>query len=624
MVETTQHSTPSDPRTDTGVVVAPTPAAIGIAVVQQDFPVGDIQGNAQRIITAAETAYKQGARVVVTPELALCGYASEDLLLRPEYSTQCAQALDGIRLALSRYADLAVVVGHPQGTDQRYESIRLTGRYNMATVLRNGSTVAQYAKQKLPNYQVFDEERYFTAGTQTCVFEHLGIRFGLLICEDAWHKQPALAARNAGAQLLLVINASPFHLNKARDRVQHMANTASSAGIPLLYAHMNGAQDELVFDGASFALHANGTLAMQAPAFQDALPTIHATPRHTSNNTNTNNSGTHTGNSTDITIQLTGTITTQPEPLEQLWRALVMATRDYVRKNGFRTVILGLSGGIDSAAVMAIALDALGADAIHAIMMPSAYTADISCTDAHDMAQRTAIRYSVIPIADTATDITTQTGSDNPPQTTRNRHSIFDSFTGALASLFAGSETSSGLAEENLQARIRGTLLMAASNKLGGLVLTTGNKSEIATGYCTLYGDMNGAYAPIKDVLKTQVYELSRWRNQHNPFNTVDKPIPERIITRAPSAELRPNQTDQDSLPDYAVLDGILTRWMEQEQSRMDIIAAGFKHEDVDLVLRLIRTSEYKRSQSAIGPRVSPRAFGRDWRYPLTNAFRSG
>lgn len=574
-----------------------------IAVIQQDFAVGDIRGNARRIIAAAETAYAQGARMVITPELALCGYASEDLLLRPEYETQCAQALDGIRLALKDCDGLAVVVGHPQGSDQRYDSIRLTGRYNMATVLRNGTAVAQYAKQKLPTYQVFDEDRCFTAGTQPCVFEHAGIRFGLLICEDAWHRQPALDACRAGAQVLLVLNASPFHLNKGRDRVQHMAETARSAGIPLVYAHMTGAQDELVFDGASFALHADGTLAMQAAAFETALPMVQVIQHHSDHSTGAGDS-----------ITLSGTISTQPEPMEQLWRALVMATADYVRKNGFRSVVLGLSGGLDSAVVMAIALDALGADAIHAVMMPSAYTADISRTDAHEMAQRTGVRYDVIPIADTAADTAADAGNGSS-------NGIFGSFQTALAGVFANREL--GLAEENLQARIRGTILMAISNGLGGLVLTTGNKSEIATGYCTLYGDMNGAYAPIKDVLKTQAYALARWRNRHNPFHTVDNPIPQRIITRPPSAELRPDQTDQDSLPDYAVLDAIVQRWMEQEQSQADIIAAGFRREDVELVLRLIRISEYKRSQSAIGPRVSPRAFGRDWRYPLTSAFRS-
>lgn len=560
-----------------------------IAIVQEDFPVGAIENNAQRIITAAQRAYEQGARVVLTPELALCGYASEDLLLRPEYVERCADALDTIREALADLPDLALIVGHPQGVDQRYDSIRIIGRHNMASVLREGKVVAQYAKQKLPTYQVFDEERYFIPGSQTCVFEHLGMQFGVLVCEDAWYKKPALDARDAGAQVLLVLNASPFHVNKGRDRVQHMATTANKANCPLVYAHMVGGQDELVFDGASFALRADGSVAMQAPAFETALPTIECSV-----------------DSVNGVVQFTGSKAPALDPMEQLWRALVLATRDYVQKNGFQKIVLGLSGGIDSAAVMAIAVDALGADAVHAIMMPSAYTADISKTDAHDMAQRTGVRYDIIPIADTGNS---------------NQHNIFSAFKGALADVFAGKPE--GLAEENLQARIRGTLLMAVSNKLGELVLTTGNKSEIATGYCTLYGDMNGGYAPIKDLLKTQVYGLARWRNQHNPFGTVDNPIPERIITRAPSAELRPDQTDQDSLPEYEILDGILERWMVQEQSKADIIAAGFKPEDVELTLRLVRINEYKRSQGAIGPRVSPRAFGRDWRYPLTNGFRS-
>lgn len=579
-------------------------AEISIAIVQQDFWVGDIQGNAQRIIDVAKTAYAQGARVVLTPELALCGYASEDLLLRPEYVMKCTQALDSIREALAAYADLAVVVGHPHGVDERHDSIRIIGRHNMASVLRGGAVVAQYAKQKLPTYQVFDEERYFVPGGETVVFEHLGMRFGVLICEDAWYGQPALDARNAGAQVLLVLNASPFHVNKGRDRVERMAFTAQKSGLPLVYAHMVGGQDELVFDGASFALRADGTVAMQAPAFEAALPMVRCALDAKSGTVQYTKE-----QSSENTCMIEPTM----EPMEQLWRALVLATRDYVRKNGFQNIVLGLSGGIDSAAVMAIAIDALGADAVHAIMMPSAYTADISKTDAHDMAQRTGVRYDVIPIADSCAE-DGDTGDNQ-------QSNIFGNFTSALAGVFAGKPA--GLAEENIQARIRGTLLMAVSNKLGGLVLTTGNKSEVAVGYCTLYGDMNGAYAPIKDVLKTEVYALCRWRNQHNPFATVDNPIPERIITRPPSAELRPDQTDQDSLPDYEVLDGIVQRWMIQEQSKAEIIAAGHTQEDVELVLRLIRINEYKRSQSAIGPRVSPRAFGRDWRYPLTNGFRS-
>lgn len=594
--------------TDAKPVASSVPPAI--AMVQQDFIVGDISGNAQRIVQAARAAYHQGARVVLTPELALCGYASDDLLLRPEYLRQCAQALSSICTELQEISDLVVVAGHPQAVQERSDCGHSARQYNMASVLRGGQVVAQYAKQRLISGQVSDGDRYFVSGNGSCVFEHLGIRFGLLTGEDAWQPQFALNARSAGAQVLLVLGASPFHVDTGQERVQQLAVTAEAAGLPLVYAHAVGGQDELVFDGASFALHADGSVAMQAAAFAAALPLVQivqAVRRNTA------------GENSDAVRLKQGNSAAPMEPMEQIWRALVMATGDYVRKNGFQRVVLGLSGGLDSAVVMAIALDALGADAIHAIMMPSVFTADISRSDAADMAQRTGVRYDVIPIAGAAG---VSGGADS---------GILGRFTAALAEVFAQQPTneqpangSAGLAEENLQARIRGALLMAVSNQLGGLVLTTGNKSEIAVGYCTLYGDMNGAYAPIKDVLKTQVYALARWRNRNNPFGTAAQPIPERIITRPPSAELRADQTDQDSLPDYEVLDGIVQQWVERNRSRRDIVAAGYRTEDVDLVLRLIRISEYKRAQSATGPRISRRAFGRDWRYPLTSAFRCG
>lgn len=587
-----------------------------IAVVQQDFVVGDISGNAQRIIQAARTAYQQGARVVLTPELALCGYASDDLLLRPEYLRQCAQALSSICTELQDISDLVVVAGHPQAAGECSDCGHSVRQYNMASVLRGGQVVAQYAKQRLISGQVSDGDRYFVSGNSSCVFEHLGIRFGLLTGEDAWQPQFALNARSAGAQVLLVLGASPFHVDTGQERVQQLAVTVEAAGLPLVYAHAVGGQDGLVFDGASFALHSDGSVAMQAPAFAAALPLVQ-TVQTVRNRAAGESAGAVRLKQGDSAAPLE-----QMEPLEQIWRALVLATGDYVRKNGFHRVVLGLSGGLDSAVVMAIALDALGADAIHAIMMPSVFTADISRSDAADMAQRTGVRYDVIPIAGAAGAAGASGGADS---------GILGSFTAALAEVFAQQPTneqpangSAGLAEENLQARIRGALLMAVSNQLGGLVLTTGNKSEIAVGYCTLYGDMNGAYAPIKDVLKTQVYALARWRNCNNPFGTTAQPIPQRIITRPPSAELRADQTDQDSLPDYEVLDGIVQRWVEDNWSRADIVAAGYRTEDVDLVLRLIRISEYKRAQSAAGPRISRRAFGRDWRYPLTSAFRCG
>jgi NAD+ synthase (glutamine-hydrolysing) len=458
--------------------------------------------------------------------------------------------------------------------------VAVTRRFNMASVLVEGRTVARYAKQELPNYQVFDERRYFMPGDQACVFEVSGVQVGLLICEDAWFEGPAQKAKAAGAQILAVLNASPFHAGKGLEREQHMRERVLACGLPLVYAHLVGGQDEVVFEGRSFALDGHGEVQMRAPAFTEDLPLVAVTLQ-------------------DGLAQVQPAVVNAARSDEaDLWDALVLGVRDYLGKNGFAKAVLGLSGGIDSALVLAIAVDAIGADKVHAVMMPSPYTADISWLDAREMAERLHVRYDEISIAP-----------------------LFEGFKQALALQFEG--LAEDTTEENIQARIRGTLLMAMSNKTGAIVLTTGNKSEMATGYCTLYGDMAGGFAVIKDVVKTQVFRLSNWRNQNDPFGTGAQPIPERIITRPPSAELRPDQKDQDSLPAYEVLDAIIARYMENDEGIEALVADGFERSDVEKVTRLIKLNEYKRRQSPVGIRVTHRSFGKDWRYPMTNKFRA-
>jgi NAD+ synthase (glutamine-hydrolysing) len=405
------------------------------------------------------------------------------------------------------------------------------------------------------------------------------VRVGLLICEDAWFEEPARQARAAGAQMLAVINASPFHVGKGYEREEMMRLRVRETGLPLVYAHLVGGQDDVVFEGHSFVLNADGTVAGRAPSFKE-------------------NSFVALVEYAQTAINIIANVEPVRTPEQDLWDALVLGVRDYVGKNGFPGAILGLSGGIDSALVLAIAVDALGADKIRAVMMPSPYTADISWLDAREMAQRMGVRYNEISIV---------------PQ--------FEAFKASLATEFAG--LAEDTTEENIQARIRGTLLMALSNKFGSIVLTTGNKSEMATGYCTLYGDMAGGFAVIKDLAKTLVFKMARWRNANDPYGTGSCPIPERIITRPPSAELRPDQKDQDSLPPYEVLDAIVDRYMENDQSIETIVAAGFERADVERVTRLIKLNEYKRRQSPVGIRVTHRSFGKDWRYPITNQFRA-
>ena len=536
-----------------------------IAAAQLNQIVGDFSGNAGRIIEAARAAAAQGARVLLTPELSLCGYPPEDLLLRESFYASAEAALDRI-LAECQDLDLHLVVGAP---------LRREGaRRNAALVLHRGRVVGEYHKRELPNYDVFDEQRYFQPGVQPLVFAVDGVRFGVVICEDFWFAAAPQAARQAGAEALLVLNASPYHLEKQHLRLDVARAHVSAQGMPMIAANLVGGQDELVFDGFSFALGRSGELAAQAKGFEPDLLMVGIT-----------------GGAGEPADAMPGRCEPVASLEAQVYQALVLGVRDYLGKNGFPGALIGLSGGVDSALVLAVAVDALGADRVRAVMMPSRYTADISWIDARDMAARLGVRYDEIPIAP-----------------------VFDAFLGTLATEFAGRQPDA--TEENIQARIRGTLLMALSNKHGSIVLTTGNKSEMAVGYCTLYGDMAGGFAVIKDIAKTLVYRLCAYRNGVSPV------IPERIITRPPSAELRPDQKDQDSLPEYDILDGIMRMYMEEDRSSDDILAAGYPREAVERVVRLIRVNEYKRRQAPVGIRVTRRAFGRDWRYPITSRFR--
>jgi NAD+ synthase (glutamine-hydrolysing) len=557
-----------------------------ICVAQLDFVVGDLAGNAQKIIDAAHTAHAGGARLLLTPELSICGYAAEDLFLRPVFLAACDDAVNRVARELAGLKDMTVVVGHPATNGPprlRTRSVSVPGSFNAASVLREGEVVASYAKRELPNYQVFDERRYFRPGQDVCVFEAgaagARVKVGLLICEDAWFEAPARETRQAGAEVLAVINASPFHVGKGMEREQMMRQRVQACGLPLVYAHLVGGQDEIIFEGHSFALQADGTPAARAPSFAEDLFTVDV-------------------EKSSAGLALRGAIAPERTADADLWGALVLGVRDYLGKNGFPGAIIGLSGGIDSALVLAVAVDALGPERVRAVMMPSPYTADISWIDARDMAQRLGVQYDEISIV---------------PE--------FEAFRSSLAQEFRGLPEDA--TEENIQARIRGTLLMALSNKSGRIVLTTGNKSEMATGYCTLYGDMAGGFAVIKDLVKTTVFRLARWRNEHDPHGRGARPIPERIITRPPSAELRPDQKDQDSLPPYEVLDPILEGYMENDLGLEEIVAQGYPRADVEKVTRLIRLNEYKRRQAPVGIRVTHRSFGKDWRYPITNKFRA-
>ncbi len=525
-----------------------------VAIAQINCLVGDLAGNQAKIIASANEAQAKGATLLLTPELSLCGYPPEDLLLRSDFLQACDAALQALSLAVP---DMTLVVGHPQA---------LNGVcYNAASVLQGGKVVATYHKQALPNYSVFDEKRYFSPGHAPLVFSHQGVQLGLLICEDIWQAEPARLASAAGAELLLVINASPFDLEKQASRLSVLRERAMELALPIVYLNSVGGQDELVFDGGSMVVAADGQVTQHLPAFETALATV-------------------TFNAGKLVSQPLAPALSQEA---SVYQALTLGLADYVAKNRFPGVVLGLSGGVDSALTLAIAVDALGADKVHAVLMPSEFTANISVDDAIDMAKRLGVKYSILPIGP-----------------------LFEGFKATLAPEFAGLPFDT--TEENLQARIRGMLLMALSNKFGSMVLTTGNKSEMAVGYCTLYGDMAGGFALLKDVFKTLVYRLCAYRNGLSPV------IPERIITRPPSAELRADQTDQDSLPDYAVLDAIVAAYVEQDLGRADILAMGFAPADVTRVLKLIDSNEYKRRQSPVGVRISHKNFGKDRRYPIT------
>ncbi|UXY14887.1 NAD+ synthase [Chitiniphilus purpureus] len=531
-----------------------------IALAQFNATVGDLAGNLDQILTAAHEARARGADVLLTPELALTGYPPEDLLLRPAFLADCARAIGRL---IDEVDGITLVVGHPCAAGDV--------RFNAATVIRDGHVLGRYEKMLLPNDAVFDEVRYFTPGATPLVFEQSGVRIGVLICEDLWDVEPAAAAHDEGAELLLVLNASPYHQGKEAIRQRVAAERIEETGLPVIYVNLVGGQDELVFDGHSFAMDRAGQLVARLPAFEPALALV-------------------TFDDGDLGA---GAVAPTPDDEESVYRALLLGIRDYIGKNGFPGVLLGLSGGIDSALTLALACDALGPERVHAVMMPSRYTADISVTDSREMIARLGCRYTEIEI-----------------------WPMYEAFMAGLAPQFAGSAIDT--TEENLQSRIRGTLLMALSNKSGQLVLTTGNKSEMTTGYATLYGDMAGGYAVLKDVAKTLVFRLARWRNQSTAFAQREV-IPERIITRPPSAELRPDQLDQDSLPPYEVLDAILAAYVEENLSRAEIVQRGHAQQDVDRVVWLLKTNEYKRRQAPVGPRVTDRAFGRDWRMPITN-----
>ncbi len=543
---------------------------------------GDLAANAAHIVDMARKAYALGARVMVTPELALTGYPPEDLLLRPAFLHASAATLKQLAHDLSDLPDLALVVGHPLGIEGA-DSPRLASRQqavacNAASLVRGGVVEATYCKHDLPNYQVFDERRYFAPGDRAVVFEAGGTHFGINICEDAWLPHAPRMARAAGAQVLLVLNASPYHRGKTTDRERTMRQRCQENDMALVFAHAVGGQDEIVFDGASFVLDRGGEVVARSPQFAEDLMLVDV-------------------GGGEVLRQAPARVVPLMHDHAEVYAALVLGVRDYLGKNGFPGAIIGLSGGVDSALVLAIAVDALGPERVRVVMMPSPYTAQMSLDDADAMSRRLGVRHDVLSISP-----------------------ALEQFRATLSPLLVEREGDTTL--ENIQARIRGILLMALSNNSGSIVLTTGNKSEMATGYATLYGDMAGGFAVIKDVTKTLVWELARWRNAHALAQGEAEVIPQRVITRPPSAELRPDQVDQDSLPPYDVLDGILRRYMEEDQPIEAILAAGYAAADVQRVVQLLKQSEYKRRQAPPGVRITHRAFGRDWRYPITSKFR--
>ncbi|CAI1502070.1 NAD+ synthase [Serratia fonticola] len=532
--------------------------SLSIALAQLNLLVGDIEGNSERMLQTVQEQQKAGADLVMFTELALSGYPPEDLLYRDDFYQRCDTQLSRLQQAS---ADVAILVGHPWREDGKL--------YNALSLFSEGALQARYFKQQLPNYGVFDEKRYFYAGDKNCVVELKGYRLGLLICEDLWFPEPVDAAKAAGAEILLSINASPYNREKPYIRKTLMSGHCQRTGLPLVYLNQIGGQDELIFDGCSKVFDAAGNMTHRLAAFAEQVTLLEFKGLEV--------------------VPMTAPAAELPQ-LAQVYEALVLAVRDYVTKNGFKGAVLGLSGGIDSALTLAIAVDALGKDKVQALMMPFRYTADISIADAKEEAEILGIEFDIVSI-----------------------EPMFDAFMGQLAPMFA--DTARDTTEENLQARCRGVVLMALSNKRGSIVLTTGNKSEVAVGYCTLYGDMAGGFDVLKDVPKTLVFKLSEYRN------TVSYVIPQRVIDRPPSAELAPDQLDQDSLPPYDILDAILEGYVERDKSVADLVAEGFEEAMVRKVIRLVDINEYKRRQAAVGPRITARNFGKDRRYPITSGF---
>ena len=534
-----------------------------LGLAQIDLLVGDVRGNAERLIdTLQRAAGELQADLVLFPELALSGYPPEDLLFHGGFRHAVDAALTRVRESVGA---VAAVVGYPEYTRDAL--------HNSAVLLSEGRVLANHRKRELPNYKVFDEKRYFRKGREPTVVDYRGFRLGLLVCEDIWEPEPARAARDAGAELLLVINASPYEQHKQRKRETVVRQRIAENSLPVAYVNLLGGQDELVFDGNSFVMDAQGQLALRAPAFEEGLYLAEFVREG------------------GRVVPVKGVIAPDPSAEASVYNALVLGVRDYVNKHRFPGVVMGLSGGVDSALTLAIAADALGPDHVQAVMMPSRYTSQMSLDDAAAQASGMGVRYSVLPI-----------------------EGMFEATLATLAGEFAGSQPDA--TEENIQSRCRMLLLMGLSNKSGRMLLTTGNKSEMAVGYATLYGDMAGGFAPIKDCSKLLVYRLAAYRNSLGPV------IPQRVIDRPPSAELRPDQKDSDSLPPYEVLDPILEAFIEDDLSVDQIAARGFERATVARVLDLVRRNEYKRRQAPPGVRVSRRAFGRDWRYPITNGWR--
>jgi NAD+ synthase (glutamine-hydrolysing) len=535
-----------------------------IALAQLDLLVGDVQGNATRVVTTARRARAElGADLILFPELTLSGYPPEDLLFHRGFRRQIEAGLERVRQEVQ---DASLVVGFPEYTR--------AGIYNSAALITGGSIAAIHRKAELPNYKVFDEKRYFQPGAQPTVVDRQGFKLGMLVCEDIWEPESTQLARSDGAELLVVINASPFELHKQREREDIARIRARDVGLPLAYVNMVGGQDELIFDGNSFVMDADGRVVMRAPAYEEGTYVVEFVRQGRGK-----------------VVPQVGNIAPELSDEASVYGALVLGVRDYVNKHGFPGVVMGLSGGVDSALTLAIAVDALGAERVHAVMMPSRYTSSMSLEDAEGQARLLGVKFSTLSI-----------------------ESMFEATLATLKNEFAGRPPDA--TEENIQSRCRMLVLMGISNKTGKMLLTTGNKSEMAVGYATLYGDMAGGFAPIKDCSKLLVYRLCAYRN------SIGRVIPQRVIDRPPSAELRHEQKDSDSLPPYEVLDPILEAFIEEDLSVDEIEARGFDRTTVGRVLDLVKRNEYKRRQAPPGVRVSRRAFGRDWRYPITNGYR--